>query len=907
MSLRRLLFVSTLCLAWLYPLAHAGAATGHRLTGSVKDASGGAVAAAWVSVETASGSVAAVTTSQADGSFIVEALPWGHYVVRIVAKNFAEHSRALEFREGATALDITLDLAPVAERVTVTASLNAPTETALAAQPVNVVDAGQIRERHVTVVAQAAAEEAGLAVQRTSSSVSGIFVRGLTGNKVNVFIDGVRYSTGAQRGGINTFLNLIEPTSLEGLEVLRGPGSAQYGSDALGGSVQFLTAAPSLSASGPGRFGGTVGVTLGSADRLAGGNAMVSYSTPRVGVLANLAGRSVGEFRAGNGIDSHAAITRFLGLRSDTLMDARLPDTGFDQYGGLVRGRWAISSDSQLNASYSRSRQDDGKRYDQLLGGDGNLIASLNGLTLDFFYARFEQLAWAGFDSLSATVSLNRQREERVNQGGNGNPRANITSEPERLLARGLQFQATRTLWPTGVLTVGGDGYFEGITAPSTQLSPTTGVRSVRRGRVPDGATFANGGAFAQLTATPVGWLQLVGNLRYGGVHYEASASDSPLVNGKPLWPSDDVKASAWTYRASGVVRLNDAWSVSGSVSSGFRAPHMTDLGTLGLTGSGYEIAAPDVAGLGGTVGTTANSAAVSTGRAVTQVTPETSVNVDAGLRYRSKRLRADFSVFANRIDGNLEKYSLILPPGAVGTMLGSEAVTSQLPNGVVFVSASTAPVLVRTNFSDALVRGVEQSVEWRVTDTFTMSTVGTWLYAEDRDTGLAPNIEGGTPAPEIYLFLRYTSPNSRWWVEPWTRAVARNTRLSTLDIEDRRTGATRTRTSIQNFFRNGATARGWVSAGADGTFGNADDILLDTGETLAQVQDRVLGRGVTSSALFTELPGFVLFGARGGVRLGAHDVVVALDNLTDVNYRGVSWGLDGAGRSISVSYQLRF
>ena len=73
--------------------------------------------------------------------------------------------------------------------------------------------------------------------------MAGIFVRGLTGNKVNVFVDGVRYSNGAQRGGVNTFLDLIEPEWLESIEILRGPSSAQYGSDALGGSVQFLSRA----------------------------------------------------------------------------------------------------------------------------------------------------------------------------------------------------------------------------------------------------------------------------------------------------------------------------------------------------------------------------------------------------------------------------------------------------------------------------------------------------------------------------------------------------------------------------------------------------------------------------------------------------------------------------------------
>ena len=50
-------------------------------------------------------------------------------------------------------------------------------------------------------------------LQRTSPGMAGIFVRGLTGNKVNVFVDGVRYSNGAQRGGVNTFLDLIDPST----------------------------------------------------------------------------------------------------------------------------------------------------------------------------------------------------------------------------------------------------------------------------------------------------------------------------------------------------------------------------------------------------------------------------------------------------------------------------------------------------------------------------------------------------------------------------------------------------------------------------------------------------------------------------------------------------------------------
>ncbi len=76
------------------------------------------------------------------------------------------------------------------------------------AQPVTVIESPAIELRAKAVVAQAVAEEPGVHLLRTSPTMAGIYVRGLTGNKVNVFFDGVRYSTGSARGGVNTFLDL---------------------------------------------------------------------------------------------------------------------------------------------------------------------------------------------------------------------------------------------------------------------------------------------------------------------------------------------------------------------------------------------------------------------------------------------------------------------------------------------------------------------------------------------------------------------------------------------------------------------------------------------------------------------------------------------------------------------------
>jgi hemoglobin/transferrin/lactoferrin receptor protein len=224
-----------------------------------------------------------------------------------------------------------------------------------------------------------------------------------------------------------------------------------------------------------------------------------------------------------------------------------------------------------------------------------------------------------------------------------------------------------------------------------------------------------------------------------------------------------------------------------------------------------------------------------------------------------------------------------------------------------VYVPASASPVLVRTNFGDARIYGFEHSLEWRVTRSWTVNTVFTYLHAADKSTGQPPNIEGGTPAPDGYLKVRYLAPNGRWWAEPYLHLAAQQNRLSTLDLEDRRTGATRTRTNIKNFFSNGATARGWVSPGADGVAGNADDLLTVTGETLAQVQNRVLGTADVAP-LYTFVRGYTTLGIRGGVKFGArHELIADFENVGDVNYRGIAWGVDAPGRNLTVSWRTKF
>jgi len=873
------------------------------LSGRVTAGDATPVAGAIVSL-LATTSKVAEASSAADGSFRITGLRPGDYVLQVEAPGFSTQRLAVRV-PAEKPLALRLTIAPVAQQVTVTALAGEVEQISTVAQATNVISASQLQLRAPMVLAQAAQEEEGLALQRTSPTLGGFFVRGLTGNKVNVFVDGVRYSTAAARGGINTFLNLNDVSSLEAIEVLRGPNSAQYGSDSLGGTVQLITLTPPVGSEHlefHGRFTSMASV----ADAGYGSNLQFSLGGKHAGVIANLDGRRANRLRPGQGLDSHAAVTRFFGLPSDVFYGDRMPDTTYTAYAGLMKFYWLPRTDSQITVNYSRGQQDGGQRYDQLLGGDGNLVADLRNLMNDFLYVRFERLNPGWLTRASIGYSYNVQREERVNQGGQGDPNAAINHERERDRVHGVHGLLDKRLEQHDFI-LGAEYYHERIAAPSYAFDPVSGTATLRRGRVPHDALYRSGGVYLQdvWQAIPAK-LQFVGAVRYSAASYRARAADSPLL--PPLWPDDSLRTSDVTFRAAALATPLPWLSFYGNFSRGFRAPHITDLGTLGLTGSGFEVAAPDVAGLGGTIGDSAAATAVSTGRPVVQVEPETSMSYEGGVRFTTRRISSSTAVFVNDINDNITKQALILPPGAVGTVIGGETITAQDPNGTVFVAAATNPVLVRANFDDARIWGVEHRTEVTLNPRWSFGGVATYLHAADERTGLPPNIEGGTPAPDGYLHLRYADGKSRWWVEPYIHAAARQDRLSTLDLEDRRTGAMRSASQIANFFRRGATVRGWVGPGPDLAFGTPDDILLATGETLAEIQLRALGPGLLASPLYTGVPGYVTFNLRGGVRLGERqNLMLDFSNIADHNYRGISWGVDAPGRSLTVLYRVSF
>ncbi len=903
----RKLLIYAFCIISVMTIGAAHSDAQSRVSGTVKDQNDTPIVGAKVFLLNTRTRMERVTTTDGSGNFSFENSAPGEAQVRVAAQGFGQQIISLS-SSAANSGNLGIVLAVGVQNFTVTAETGREERIANVPQPINIITSGELSERSTSTLSEIGREEAGLNVQTTSPTIGAIVVRGLTGKNVVNFVDGIRYTNSAQRGGINTFFNLNEPSSLESVEVLRGSNSAQYGSDSLGGTVNLLTKSPIVGGTNN-EFHGEVNPFYNSADRSFGSNVLLSYGNERLSGYVNLNGRRINTLRTANGLDSHSAVTRFLGLPSSVLYD-RSPNTEFTQYGGAARINYNPTADQQLSFFYQRSQQDEGKRFDQLLGGDGNLLADLRNLMLDFGYLRYTKANLGFFDSGSFAVSYNSQREERVNQGGQGNPFGDITNQPERTTSTGFNFFLSKELPARNSFLFGGDFYHERFKSIAFTTNPVSRTSILSRPRIPNNVSFDSGGLYIQdaWDAIP-DRLRVTGALRYSAAFYKARAEDSPLVAGRPLFQNDSLRVDDFSGRIGAVVRVADGLRLAFNYSRGFRYPSATDLGTLGLTGDGFEVDYLTSINLGGTIGTTAGTDAVSTGLPVAKQRSEYSNNFDASIRYSNRRIETAFTAFRLDIEDAITKQALILPLGAVGQRLGDQTIISQLPNGVVFVPAATNPVLVRSNFTAAKIYGIEYEAEARLSDEFQLRGNFTYIRAADKQTDLPPNIEGGTPPPTGFLSLKYQPSGRRFWIEGYTNLAARQSRLSSLDLSDRRTGAPRSRAQIENFFRRGACVANLTFNAAGTCNGNVNGyILRATGENITQVLTRVLGSGFASAPLFRSLPSYALFNVRGGFTINERSkFFVAFENIFDSFHRNPSWGIDGAGRNLLLRYSYGF
>ena len=108
--------------------------------------------------------------------------------------------------------------------------------------PISVITAKQIEEQVVTNVADLFRYEPGVTVNGGSHSATDgqtFSLRGMGGNRVKVVSDGVRQNDAYGEGGVGQ--NYFDTDMIKQVEIVKGPASTAYGSDAIGGVIAITT------------------------------------------------------------------------------------------------------------------------------------------------------------------------------------------------------------------------------------------------------------------------------------------------------------------------------------------------------------------------------------------------------------------------------------------------------------------------------------------------------------------------------------------------------------------------------------------------------------------------------------------------------------------------------------------
>lgn len=172
------------------------------------------------------------------GTYILTNIAPGKYVVRAHIEGFSDETKTVTVTAaGETKVDFQLAIAALTEQVNVTAT-GSEQSVLESFQSVNSVGSTRIAEKGSTSIGEALEGESGVAKRSFGPGTSRPVIRGFDGDRVLVLQDGVKVgSVGSQSGD---HAEPIDPLAAERIEVVKGPGTLLYSSNAIGGIVNVI-------------------------------------------------------------------------------------------------------------------------------------------------------------------------------------------------------------------------------------------------------------------------------------------------------------------------------------------------------------------------------------------------------------------------------------------------------------------------------------------------------------------------------------------------------------------------------------------------------------------------------------------------------------------------------------------
>ncbi|NBC15885.1 MAG: TonB-dependent receptor [Bacteroidetes bacterium] len=552
------------------------------------------------------------TTTGPEGRYVLRALPTRTLSVRVSFLGYETVVRRVTLQPGQTQqLDVQLTPGTVEAGAIVVTGTPVAQNTLRSTQQVSAIPPEELTVRRTAALGNLVAESVpGAASVQTGSQAGKPVLRGLSGNRIRVLMDGVAQEY--YQFGVRHFPNtsLLEA---ERVEVVRGPSSILYGSDALGGAVNVIPQPLPTNSLG-GRVTGQY--FTNNQERAIGGSVHGGNDT--------FAARAGLERRIADNFSTPDAPTFFEtgegGTFGDPKYTGEIPFTNFEQWSAFGQvGAAGEFGSVQLLGDYWQNRHN----FILPTGGpDGNASNPPVGLGQNLEHLNL--IAKGTFPLRDAVLKPRLSVQRAIRQSAGAGNSLEVVDEA------GDDFD-----WPLDLRKDIYTGRLELLHPTVAGLNGTIGLEATyedgsTEGRVPlePDATVFNVGAFifeeATLDAVPV-------TLSVGArLDYRTQEADPPAETIQALQISDEERDNSYTT-LSGSVGANylvaDGVALVANLGSGFRAPSIFELYANGVHGGVAALQRGDPS-----------------------LDPERSYSADLGVRIDTDRLHGEVTGYYNAI-----------------------------------------------------------------------------------------------------------------------------------------------------------------------------------------------------------------------------------------------------------------
>ncbi len=428
-------------------------------------------------------------------------------------------------------------------------------------------------------------------VQKSQLGGGSPMIRGFSANRLLIVVDGIRMNNVIYRSGNLQNVLSVDPASLESAEVIFGPGTIIYGSDALGGVLNFNTVPVKLSSSGKYEMKGSSFIRYSTASKEQSENVMLNFRFKKWGFVTGLSFSEFGDLRAGSNRNEDYP---YFGMRNeyvaqvdgrDTVMLNSNPDvqigSAYTKTNILQKIRFKPNDSIDVNLNFVYSTTSDVPRYDRLIQYSDNTLKYA-----EWYYGPQDWLMGSLnmlnkhktklYDQLKISLAYQNYEESRHDRKLYA---TDLRSRTEQLNIYSLNIDLDKELSPATHFYYGFEEVINTVTSSGIKTNILNGDVVPSASRYPDGGTFYNIGALYSSLKTKLNQkLDFTGGVRYSNIYLNSEFDTNPYDFS---FSNLNIQTGALNGSLGIVAHPIEELQLNVNVGSGFRAPNLDDVGKV--------------------------------------------------------------------------------------------------------------------------------------------------------------------------------------------------------------------------------------------------------------------------------------------------------------------------------------